>query len=598
MFRADDSGGSGFHSRDDNAAMKARMEQPGHVARPFAGAGRRGLRAAAIGLAVVLLLLAAALLALRRAYPPERLAALLSEQVTSSTGRAFRIDGDLSIHLLPTIAVRANDVVLGNADWGSQPDMIRLRNAAFELSVRELLDGRVRVLSVDMEDAEVLLESDGDNRFNWHLAPHQHAGGKGVQPVAVEVLSLTNARITYRDGRKGVLGTIVVDKLDIQPQSDDLEHLRATFRLGPKQWEAEGQIGHLGDLQAGTGQWPFDIHLTAEGSSVSAAGNIGTGPRAGLLEAKVSASLQTAEALSHLSHAVARLPMPVEASGTLLRSGDEWRFESVQGSLAGQTLTGRVSLRTGSSSRLDADISAASLDLAKWRQASGAPKPTAPAQRTQLFGDAALAFDALPAFPMQIALKVERLNVPGLPPLSRLNLRWVSEEGRLTIEPLSFAVAGGEVRGRLAVSMPRNAPPRTEIQMSAKSLSVESLDAQWGGGRHFRSGRANLGLKLAMTGRTPRSLAASSSGDVQLVMHDVSLAGRAAALDQDIVGRLLDMLVPKQGAHQGLILQCAVARRPSAAAQWRRDDRSVHLRGNLATRRHGQRRTQSGATDD
>lgn len=549
-------------ARDDNAAMKARVEQAGEIASPAVGASRRWWRIAAIAMAVVLLMLAAAFVALRQAYPPERLAALLSEQVTATTGRAFRIEGGLSIHLLPTIEVRASDVVLGNADWGSQPDMIRLRNAAFEVSLRELLDGRIRVLSVDMEDAEVLLESDGDNRFNWDLAPHPQAAGKGVQRIAVEELSLKNARITYRDGRKGVLGTVSVHWLDIQPQSEDLEHLSATFQVGRRQWEAEGEIGHLGDLQAGTGQWPFDIRLTTEGTTVSASGNIGTGARGGLLEAKVSARLETAEAFSHLSPAMAQLPMPIDASGTLLRSPGEWRVESMQASLGGQMLTGRVGFRTGPSSRLDADLSASAVDLAKWHFGTGAPKPPASAQRAQFFGDAPLAFDALPALPMQIALKVERLNAPGMPPLSALSLRWKSEEGRLTVEPLSFAVAGGEVRGRMGVTVPRNAPPRTDLQMNAKSLSVESLDAQWGGGRHFKSGHANLELKLAMTGRTPRSLAASSTGDVQLVMRDVSLAGRAAALDQDIVGRLLDMLVPKQGPRQELVVQCAVARLP------------------------------------
>ncbi|MGJ7507398.1 AsmA family protein [Variovorax sp. GT1P44] len=542
--------------------MMASVEQAGEVASPGVGTRRRWWRVAVIGLAVILLLLAAALVALRRAYPPERLAALLSEQVTATTGRAFRIEGGLSIHLLPTISVRAGDVILGNADWGSQPDMIRLRNAAFEVSLRELLDGRIRVLSIDMEDADVLLESDGDNRFNWHLAPHPQAGGKGAQRIAVEELSIKNARITYRDGRRGVLGTVTVDALDIEPQSDDLEHLSVTFRFGPRQWEAGGEIGHLGDLQAGTGQWPFDIRLTTDGASIAASGNIGTAARAGLLEAKVSAHLDTAEALAHLSPAMARLPMPIEASGTLLRSPGEWRVESMQASLNGEVLTGRVSLRTAPTSRLDADLSATALDLAKWQLGTGAPKPPASAQRAQFFGDAALPFDALPALPIQIALKAERLNVPGMPPLSGLSLRWMSEEGRLTVEPLAFSVAGGEVRGRMVVSNPRSAPPHTEVQMTARSLSVESLDAQWGGGRHFKSGHANLDLKLAMTGRTPRSLAASSTGDVQLVMRDVSLAGRAAALDQDIVARVLDMLVPKQGPRQELVVQCAVARLP------------------------------------
>lgn len=548
--------------RVDNASMKAPAGPSVEIDRPVRGAWHRAWRIAGIGLAMIVLLVAAAVVALRQAYPPERLAALLSEQVTSTTGRAFRIDGDLSIHLLPTIAVKANDIVLGNAEWGSQPDMIRLRRAAFEVSLRGLLDGQIRILSVDMEDADVLLESDGARQFNWHMAPRRQSGGKAAQRIALERLSVSNARIIYRSGNKGVLDTIIVDTLDIRPQGER-GSLSATFRLGSRPWKAEGQIGHVGELQAGSGDWPFDLRFTADGATVSVAGNMGTGPRAGLLEAKLSARLDTAGVLSEFSAAAAMLPMPVEGSAMLRRDSDEWRAESMQLSLGGQLLSGQVNFRTGPSSSLDANLSAVAIDLAKWHTGKGETKPAVPsAPRTQFFGDTPLAFDALPRFPMQIAIKVERLDMPGMPTLSALDLRWVSEPGRLTIEPLSFAAAGGEVRGRMNVTLPKNAPPRTDVLMNAKSLSVESLDAQWGGGTHFKGGRARLDLKLAMTGRTPRSLAASSTGDVLLTMHDVSLTGKAAALDHDILARMLEMLVPKQGGRSDLVVRCAVARLP------------------------------------
>lgn len=545
--------------------MKAPAGPSGEVARPASSAWHRAWLIAGIVLAVIVLLVAAAVVALRWAYPPERLAALLSEQVTAATGRDFRIDGDLSIHLLPTIAVKANDIVLGNAEWGSQPDMIRLRRAAFEVSLRDLLDGQIRILSVDMEGADVLLESDGATQFNWHLAPRRQSGGKAAQRVALERLSVSvsNARIIYRDSNKGVLGTVTIDMLDVHPESGQAS-LSATFKLGSRPWKSEGQIGPIGELQAGKGEWPFDLRFTTDGTTVSAAGNMGTGPRAGLLEARLSARLDTAAALSEFSAAAANLPMPVEASATLQRDVSEWRAESMQLSLGGQMLTGRVSFHTGPPSRLDADLSAASIDLAKWHMGKAETKTpaAASAQRAQFFGDTPLPFDALPQFPMQVALKVARLDMPGAPTLSALNLRWVSDAGRATIEPLSFAAAGGEVRGRMSVALPKNAPPRTDVLMNAKSLSVESLDAQWGGGTHFKGGRANFDLKLAMTGRTPRSLAASSTGEVQLTMREVSLTGQAAALDRDIVARLLEMLVPRQGGRPDLIVQCAVARLP------------------------------------
>ncbi|WP_431275589.1 hypothetical protein ACQ858_04445 [Variovorax ureilyticus] len=65
-----------------------------------------------------------------------------------------------------------------------------------------------------------------------------------------------------------------------------------------------------------------------------------------------------------------------------------------------------------------------------------------------------------------------------------------------------------------------------------------------------------------MTGRTPRSLAASSNGDVQFSVRDVALTGRAASLDRGIVAGLLDVLLPKQASREDLVVQCAVARLP------------------------------------
>src|SRR5882672_186862 len=93
---------------------------------------RRWWRIALIALGTVVLPLAVAYVALSRAFPPARLAALLADEVQAATGREFRINGGLSFQLLPTIAVVAKDVALGNAPWGSRKEMATVKRAAFE----------------------------------------------------------------------------------------------------------------------------------------------------------------------------------------------------------------------------------------------------------------------------------------------------------------------------------------------------------------------------------------------------------------------------------------------------------------------------------
>ncbi|MEJ8812701.1 AsmA family protein [Variovorax ureilyticus] len=529
----------------------------------------RGWRIAGIVLVVIVLLLVAAAIGLRMAFPPARISALLAEQVTAATGRVFRIDGDLSIRLLPTIAVRAEDVALANAQWGSRPDMFRFRRAAFEVSLRDLLDRRIRILSIEVDGADVLLETDGAGRYNWQMAPRAPStGNASAPPLALDRLVLSQVHIGYRDAGKGTSSEIDIESLELQARAD-LDRLTAALRLGPQHWTVEGDIGHPAMLLAGTDEWPFNLRFATGGALMTANGSMGVGPRTGTLSARLTVRADNTRALSQLpqlSKFAAALPMPVEASADLQRNRDEWRFDALTLSLAGQLMKGRVTwMATQPTASLDVALSGAEIDLGKWGVGRSASKPASAetGSRKPVFGDVPLiTFESLPPFALRIALGVDRLTVPGLPMLSGVKARAVSEKGRLTIEPVSFGAAGGEIKGSLSIASSHGAAPRTEVQLTARSLSVDALDELWSGGKQFKGGRASLAAKLSMTGRTPRSLAASSNGDVQFSVRDVALAGRAAALDRGIVARLVDVLLPKQASREDLVVQCAVARLP------------------------------------
>ena len=122
---------------------------------------QRRLRIVAIALGGIGLMIGAIYLAIVVAFPPARLAALLADQVKAATGREFRIDGGLSIRMLPSIAIQARDLVLSNAAWGSRVAMVTVRRAAIDVSLGALLKGELRMLRVDVEGVDALLESDG-----------------------------------------------------------------------------------------------------------------------------------------------------------------------------------------------------------------------------------------------------------------------------------------------------------------------------------------------------------------------------------------------------------------------------------------------------
>jgi len=533
---------------------------------------RRWGRIVAILLGVLALLVAAAWIALTLAFPPERVAALLVDQVKAMTGRDFRIDGKLSIRILPTIAAQAGDVVLGNAAWGSRPEMLRVRSASFELSPTALLSGELRILRVEIAGVDALLETDGAGHANWQFGPRAPAAPEptpGPDPGHATRLELdhvvaSDIRVSYRPGGKSKAHTLAIESLDLRPQGER-DRIVVALALGSQHWKVEGLVGRSTLFLAGAEDWPFELKLATDGATLAATGTIGTGPRTGAVAADVSAKVSAAAALVPLGAAVAALPLPLELRTTLRWGDDTLRADPLRLVLAGQAIEGRATLSDlEARPRLEAELTAKTIDFSKLRGSAAAaskPSPTAAKGGGPLFGDTPqLALDTLPPIELKIGLAIKQLNLPDLPPLSALKARLASTPDRLTLDDVQFNIAGGRVRGRMAIAP--GATPRIELSLDARSMSLEALDTG-SGSKRVRGGRTDLVANLASTGRTPRSLAAGANGNLMLSVTDATLAGgAAAALDRNVIASVLRLVLPKGSADRPLVVQCAVARLP------------------------------------
>ncbi|MCE9658103.1 MAG: AsmA family protein [Burkholderiales bacterium] len=457
-------------------------------------------RVLGIFLGVVALLLGALYLVVVFAFPPERLAAMLSEQVKAATGRTLRVDGGLSIRLLPTIAVHARDIAFANAEWGSRPEMLKVRDAAFEVSLRALLDGELHILRIDVEGVDALLESDGAGHANWQFAPaappvakpSAAASDGGGSGLALDRLVASDVKVVYRDKGKPPAPTLAIDTLDIQAR-DQGDEIAATFAVGPRRWKVTGKTGRGVALLEGRSEWPFDLQLGTDGATLAAKGTLVTKPKVLLV----------------------------------------------------------------------ADVSAPVIDLARLGLVAASPTPAPARAKAPLFGDTPLPFDAVPAIDLRLGLRVGSLKVPGAPPISDLQARLSSTPGKVLLEELQFAVAAGQAHGRGELVLAANAPPRLDVSLEAKALSLQALDAASGGGDRIRGGRADVALNLAATGRTPRALAASTQGKFLFSAADATVAGgAAAAFDRNVVMTVLKLLIPKGSSNAALVVECAVVRLP------------------------------------
>lgn len=517
--------------------------------------------AAALGLLVLLGM--GATLVLNHLFPRERLAALLAAQVSATTGRDFQVRGPLSVRLLPRIGVAAQDVSLGNTRWGSRPNMLAVRQARFDLGLWPLLQGRVAIASVELQGVDLLLETDKSGAGNWVFSPPgasaPSAPSAPATPSRLELqrLSLADARLGFRDGRSGQTRTLAIERLDLDDAGDG-QQLDARFEFGALDWQLHGRIGRLAELAANEADWPFDLQLQADGATLGAKGQLrrGASPRAA--EADVQAQLVKPQALAPWLADAAAVPLPIDLKARLHASAQAVRAEALQLSVAGQALSGQFKAQAGTPWKVDALLASPSIDLARWRP----PRTTAPAAkagaRQWVFSEAPLALDALPTFALTLALRVDKLLVPALPPIAGLNLQTQSSAGRLKIDPLNLGIAGGTLRGSVGLASAAGGAPRLTLQAQASNLSIDALLKASGHSTYASGGQLQMRADLAMSGSSMRALAAGASGELLLSAAGTTLGGGASPLGTDLLPQLLESL----GRNPRTRIDCAVVRLP------------------------------------
>ena len=523
---------------------------------------RRWPKRLLIGAAALAALLGAAYAALHYAFPPQRVAQWVAERVQAQTGRSLRIDGGLSLQLLPRIGVVVRDVTLGNAEWGSQAQMLHVRRAEMRVELMPLLQRRVEVERVVLEGVDALLETDRDGRGNWVMkgrGPVPDPGGAdgSTLRVALPSVQVEDARLRLRNGRTGRVDELSLQTLNLQREGDDAEW-QARFNLGKQAWTLDGRTGPLAALADNGADWPFDLRLDTKGAQLKLQGQLLQRSAPGTLRGTAAASVTGADALAPWLDAT--LPLPLELRTNLHYTRAALTLDALTLSLAGQQLSGRVAVAAASPWKIDATLSSPSIDMAKLLpRGGGAGAPGA--NDKKLFSTREIPFGLLDRVPASVALSVEQLKLPGMPPLSALKLKFDAAAGRAQFEPFSFAVAGGTVRGGLRAQLDAPAP-QMNLQLSADNLSAEAISRAAGAGDYLRGGKLQLRADLDLRGGSSAALAASANGELLASARDMKMGDGAAPIGPNLLPRILQAVRLQPAAAGYTQVECAVVRLP------------------------------------
>jgi AsmA protein len=95
--------------------------------------------------------------------------AQITSLIEKETGRDFRIDGPITVALLPQLALSAQDVSFANTPGGIAPQMAQLKSLEIRVRPGPLLSGKIEIDSFVLVEPEIALEIDRQGQPNWRL---------------------------------------------------------------------------------------------------------------------------------------------------------------------------------------------------------------------------------------------------------------------------------------------------------------------------------------------------------------------------------------------------------------------------------------------
>ncbi|MGH8798755.1 MAG: AsmA family protein [Casimicrobiaceae bacterium] len=474
---------------------------------------------------LLLLVIVAAGITLRK-FDAKDLIDPIQQHVRDATGRELTIRGgaELKLSLEPKLVI--DDVTLGNAAWGTSPQMLTAKRIEAQVALLPLLRRRVDVVRFALIEPTISLETDGKGHGNWELgvASGPSAGPSGsASRLAFGDLAITNGTMTYKDGGTGKVTNIAIDMLSLHAR-DPQSPISAQFRgkVDDIAVSVEGDLGPLDALLQH--RWPYPVTLKGEvnGQKTSVAAK-----------------------------------MRVEGSAIGL--------DQVSLTTGASQLTGQMAIvQQAPRDKLTFRLAAPSFALADLPQAGGAARAVAAVQAASARHDLAeepIPVALLQAFDAEGDISIGALTLSGGRRLDQFALQVKLQDGRLDVPSLQASAFGGTATGNLTLDAAHHPSPVLSVHAQVKGMDLGALLAAVGTKREVRGGKTDVRIDLGAVGSTPHEWAGTMSGTVTALVGPATLSKTRIDLDAPL-NKLADAINPFHNVDPSTELQCAVIRLP------------------------------------
>lgn len=481
----------------------------------------------------------------------------LERFVQHKTGRELVMQGDLTVQWgWPAARLHASGVTFANPAWAKEPQMLAAEGVGVSVDVLQLLQGHVVFPEVALEQATVFLEQADDGRKSWLLDLDQR--DESAHMVVGRVV-VDQGTLGYDDSaqKTHLRAGLSTSESIVTPLSFNVQGRYKDLAV-----KAKGSAGPVLALRDTSRPYPLILDATAGRTRVRLDGTV-TGLLA-LAAVDMHMKLQgdSLEQLYPLLGIAFPTTRAYATEGHLLHSGSTWRYEQFSGRVGASDIAGFAQVVTGGKRPvLTAELRSELLALddlgpvigarAGSGTATTAPQATTPSHVLPDLPFHATRWDSVDA---EVQLRAKTLLRAKALPLENLDTHLQLRDAVLTLDPLNFGLAGGQLHGKVTLDG-RNTPIKAHAQVRARGVTLSKLFPTIAANRNS-VGLVYGDLDLTGTGNSVGSMLATSSGTLGLVVD----GGQISQLMMEKMGlHLWEIMALNLTGDRLVKLRCAVA---------------------------------------
>jgi AsmA protein len=504
-------------------------------------------------------LVALGLVAIWLFFDPNDYKDRITAAVRESTGRSLSLPGKLKLSVFPWVSVETGEASLGNPEGFGDEPFLTLKRASLSVKLMPLLRKQIEVGRIEIDGLDLKLRQNAEGKGNWEYwgEPSEPASPAGSGPARLNLagVQIADARIAFEDmiarnvnvsigqiapgaaipvgmkmeflstpqARPMPLSAEFQLTLDLDRQLYRLQELALRGNLQPEgapkalDWQFESPAVEL-DLAAQT------LAQASFGAQFGAAKLNGAIAGTKLIDAPaLGGSFELAELAPRDLMTQFGIQPPVTRDSTVLaRFGAKGKY-AWQGSVARMSdlsltldeskLGGRIAYDTASGG-LNFALTLDRIDLDRYQ-----PPPTDPSEKSEPIE---LPVDFLKPLRAKGSFNVGQIKLGGAH-LTELTAGIDIANAQARFAPLGAKLYGGTYRGDIRIDM-RPAVPRLTMDEHMAGIDIAALMKEYADSERL-SGRGNLDVKLAASGRSGDALLQTLTGTLGLNLQDGAVEG-------------------------------------------------------------------------